>query len=111
MASNLEGIKFISVGKLSFENVMFYHYYFKDNKGLFIEAPVCCQVSEDEPTEEEDSAAGDGGGGVGSLMVKNVRIYTACLNHSFFYSVKYLFDAIAGKKNVIFKSEFIPNYH
>lgn len=103
LASSLEGIKFISVGKLSFENVMFYHYYFKDNKGLFIEAPVCCQVDE-APLAHDDVGSSSTGSGGGSELLKNVRIYTACLNHNFFYSVKYLFDAIAGKKNVIFKN-------
>lgn len=99
-ASSLEGVKFISLGKLSFENVMFYHYYFRDNKGLFIEAPVCCQT-------EAAAAAAASSQDESETTLKNVRVYTACLNHSFFYSIKYLFDAIVGKKNVIFKSESI----
>ena len=42
----IKDVKYISLGRLSYQDTLFYHHYFSCNSAQFIEAPLLKQISD-----------------------------------------------------------------
>lgn len=81
----LANFKYISLGKLTYDDAMAYHYHFFDKKAIFIEAPAVF------PTDHLSQ------GTYQNEIYKNSSIYVATHNTEFFNSIHSLFDIVERK--------------
>ena len=95
-------LKYISLGSLNYENSVFYHYYFAHNGTHFVEASLVNSNSSSSDTNTSTTAQLPPQHDTCAILLP---LYASCNDKAFFLSVKYLFDALVGKDNVIFKGE------
>ena len=83
---------------MSYETVVFYHYFFAHNEAYFVEAPLLRQIEilNDEMNDVDDGA-------LTKSLSDKLQIYVSCSDLTFFNSIKYLFEGLASADNIHFK--------
>jgi hypothetical protein len=95
-SSDIEDLKYLALGEMSYENVLFYHYYFKFNKSTFIEAPV---LLHQENLNEKNYKS----------IQQNSQIHVAFCDSHFFKSTKNIFSLV-NTENISNKGNFFCNF-
>lgn len=80
-SGDITDVKYVSLGKMSYQNALFYHYYFKFNNAVFVEAPV---IMHPGILNESNYM---------SLHEKS-QIHAACCDSNFFNSTRNVFNLI-----------------
>lgn len=93
---NIKDVKYISVGRLNYEDAVFYHYYFADNNSNFVETSI---INNDNQTFVLNNN--------NKNELKNCKLYASCNSETFFNSIKHLFECFINNNDIFFKGMLV----